>query len=89
VERQPILLRNGSIVDGTGTPARIGSVLLEDDRIAGLGTFDPPADARQFDCTGLTIAPGFIDSHTHSDLQAVEGRGEKVAQGVTTEVVGN
>ena len=41
------------------------------------------------DCTGLTLTPGFIDSHTHSDLQVIEGRTEKLRQGVTTEVVGN
>ncbi|MFN7993279.1 MAG: amidohydrolase family protein [Bryobacteraceae bacterium] len=41
------------------------------------------------DCTGLVVAPGFIDSHSHSDLQVLEPRPEKILQGVTTEVVGN
>ena len=41
------------------------------------------------DCTGFDLTPGFIDSHTHSDLQVVEGRTVKLRQGVTTEVVGN
>jgi len=41
------------------------------------------------DCGGLAVAPGFIDSHSHSDLQVLENRREKVAQGVTAEVVGN
>ena len=40
-------------------------------------------------CDGLAVAPGFIDSHSHSDLQVLENRREKVAQGVTAEVVGN
>ena len=45
--------------------------------------------AQVIDCTGLTIAPGFIDVHSHSDLQVLENRPEKALQGVTTEVVGN
>jgi dihydroorotase/N-acyl-D-amino-acid deacylase len=41
------------------------------------------------DCTGYVIAPGFIDAHSHSDLQILKNRTEKLLQGVTTEVVGN
>jgi dihydroorotase/N-acyl-D-amino-acid deacylase len=41
------------------------------------------------DCTGLAVTPGFIDAHSHSDLQVLENRPEKVRQGVTAEVVGN
>ena len=41
------------------------------------------------DCTGLSVSPGFIDAHSHSDLQVLEGRTEKLQQGVTAEVVGN
>jgi N-acyl-D-amino-acid deacylase len=83
------VLTNGSIVDGTGGEPFIASVYIKGDRIAMVGSFEPPTDAQKVDCTGLTIAPGFIDSHTHSDLQVIEGRHEKLRQGVTTEVVGN
>jgi N-acyl-D-amino-acid deacylase len=83
------VLTNGFIIDGTGAGPFTGSVHIKDRTIAQVGTFAAPASAQQIDCTGLTITPGFIDSHTHSDLQVIEGRREKLLQGVTTEVVGN
>ncbi|MGH9626861.1 MAG: N-acyl-D-amino-acid deacylase family protein [Bryobacteraceae bacterium] len=86
---QPLLLRNGHVVDGTGAPAFVGDVLVADSRIAAIGRLEPPADAQIAGCAGLTIAPGFIDAHSHSDLQVIEGKREKVVQGVTSEVVGN
>jgi len=84
-----IWLRNGMVIDGSGAPAQRGDVLIVGDRIAEVGRFDPPAEAITMDCEGLTIAPGFIDAHSHSDLQVLENREEKVRQGVTGEVVGN
>ncbi len=84
-----LVLQNGSLLDGSGAAARPGSVLIKDDRIAEVGGFEAPSGARVLDCAGLTIAPGFIDAHSHSDLQVIEGRTEKCAQGVTAEVVGN
>ena len=86
---QTILLKGGTLIDGTGAPPRPGDLLLAGQSIAEAGSFAPPADACVIDCQGLAVAPGFIDSHSHSDLQVLEGRREKVAQGVTAEVVGN
>src|SRR5947199_6356369 len=83
------LLKGGSVLDGSGSPAFIGDVLIEGDRIVETGTFAAPPDCQVIDCNGLTVAPGFIDGHSHSDLQALEDRPEKLRQGVTTEVVGN
>jgi dihydroorotase/N-acyl-D-amino-acid deacylase len=83
-----LLLRGGSVVDGSGAPAFAGDVLIEDGRIAAVGRVQAP-DAEVVECAGLTVAPGFIDGHSHSDLQVLEERPEKVRQGVTTEVVGN
>jgi dihydroorotase/N-acyl-D-amino-acid deacylase len=83
------LLRNGLLVDGTGAAPAPGDLLVIGDRIAAVGAFEPPGDALVLDCTGLVISPGFVDAHSHSDLQVVQGRREKIVQGVTTEVVGN
>ncbi|MBI3279812.1 MAG: amidohydrolase family protein [Acidobacteria bacterium] len=83
------LLHGGVIVDGSGNPPYAGDLLIEGDRIAAVGRFGPAADALRVDCTGLVVSPGFIDSHSHSDLQVLENRPEKTRQGVTTEVVGN
>jgi dihydroorotase/N-acyl-D-amino-acid deacylase len=84
-----LLLKNGTLIDGTGSPARPGDVLISGERIAEVGTIGPPAECSVIDCTGLIIAPGFIDGHSHSDIQVLENRPEKAAQGVTAEVVGN
>ena len=83
------LFQSVSIVDGSGQPAYTGDVLVEGERIASIGPrITDPVDA-VVDGAGLTLAPGFIDSHTHSDLQVIEGRTEKLRQGVTSEIVGN
>src|SRR5574340_857768 len=84
-----LILRNGTIYDGTGGPVSQGDVLISGERIAAVGRLEGPADAHVLDCTGLAVAPGFIDGHTHSDLQVLNNRPEKPRQGVTTEVVGN
>jgi dihydroorotase/N-acyl-D-amino-acid deacylase len=84
-----ILLVNGSVLDGTSRPAIGADLLIQGDRIVAVERSISHADAESIDCTGLVIAPGFIDVHSHSDLQVLEQRPEKISQGVTTEVVGN
>ena len=83
------VLTHASVIDGTGKAPFPAAVHVRGDRIVQVGNVAIPPGAEVIDCSGLTIAPGFIDSHTHSDLQVVEGRREKLQQGVTTEVVGN
>jgi N-acyl-D-amino-acid deacylase len=85
-----ILLSGGRIEDGSGNQGFAGDVLVEDDRIAAVGAFEPPPDAEVFHVPGLTVAPGFIDTHSHSDLAALTQPllSAKVRQGVTTELLG-
>ncbi|HET8547097.1 MAG TPA: amidohydrolase family protein [Bryobacteraceae bacterium] len=82
------LLANGEIYDGSGSEPFRGDVLIERERIVAVGSVRAPA-AQRIDCGGLALAPGFIDGHSHADLQVIEGRRDKLRQGVTTEVVGN
>ncbi len=84
------LLENGLVVDGTGKPQRSASVLVRDGKIAEIGPSIATLEGLQkIDCAGMVVAPGFVDVHTHSDYQIIEGRSNKVLQGVTTEIVGN
>lgn len=84
-----LLFSGGTIVDGSGSKPFSADLLVEGDRISRIMPGIEAPDANRIDCTGLTLAPGFIDSHTHSDLQVIEGRTDKLRQGVTTEVIGN
>jgi N-acyl-D-amino-acid deacylase len=86
-----ILLRGGTVFDGTGAPGRVADVAVHGERIMAIGD-DLDADAhRVIDVSGLAVAPGFIDIHTHSDLSALLDPAceSKVRQGVTTDVTGN
>ncbi len=84
-----IVFKGGMVIDGTGAPPSSGDVLISGGTIERVGVFEAPVEARVIDCRGLAVAPGFIDSHSHLDLQVLQNRREKVAQGVTAEVVGN
>jgi N-acyl-D-amino-acid deacylase len=84
------LLHNGTIIDGTGAPAFQGSVGVIDGRIAEIGRCRREDYDSVIDATGRVIAPGFIDSHSHSDLKILEQPyvEPKLRQGVTTEIFG-
>jgi N-acyl-D-aspartate/D-glutamate deacylase len=85
-----LLIRNGRIVDGTGNPWFYGDVAIRGDRLAAMGRLPPAEAKRVIDASGLVVAPGFIDMHSHSDFLLLEdGNAQsKVRQGVTTEVLG-
>lgn len=83
------LLKNGLIADGAGGELFRADLLIVNERIAAVAPAGSVEDAQAIDCAGCVVAPGFIDAHSHSDLQLLENRREKTAQGVTSEVVGN
>ncbi len=85
-----LLLRGGTVVDGTGTPGRAADVAVEGDRIVAVAPGLTGAADRVVDVSGRVVAPGFIDMHSHSDLFyfACPSAESKIRQGVTTEVVG-
>lgn len=86
-----VLLRGGTVVDGTGAPRYTADVAISGGRVAAVGKLSGRTAARVVDLDGLAIAPGFIDVHTHDDrlLLVAPGMAPKVSQGVTTVVVGN
>jgi imidazolonepropionase-like amidohydrolase len=71
----PILIRGARVIDGTGAPARMGTVVVIGTRIAGYGieTAPPPPGSRIIDATGQTLLPGLFDLHTHLTASAATG----------------
>lgn len=86
-----LILRGGSILDGTGGPVWKGDLGIRGDVIAALGEIPATAGKQSMDISGWYISPGFIDIHTHSDSSIIgyPTADSRVRQGVTTEVTGN
>ena len=85
-----VLITGGSVLNGEGTPAVRADVGIRGGRIAAIGDLGNAAATRRIDASGLTVAPGFIDIHNHSDYTIlVEPKSESmIRQGVTTMVLG-
>ena len=88
--RHDLVIRNGTIVDGTGAAAFVGDVAITDGRISGVGVIDGDAD-RELDASGMLVTPGWVDIHTHYDGQATwdDVLAPTAWHGVTTLVMGN
>ena len=86
-----IVLRGGTIIDGSGGPGYRGDVLLVGDQIRAVGEVERGIAGREIDVAGLVVAPGFIDLHTHTDRKIFDNPlgDSKVMQGVTTDVTSN
>ena len=85
-----LLITGGSVLNGEGTPAVRADVGIRGGRVAAIGDLQTSPAARRIDASGLTVAPGFIDMHNHSDYTILaEPRSESmIRQGVTTMVLG-
>ena len=88
-----LVLRGGTIHDGSAAEAVLGDVAIKGDRIVAIGKFEVAGSPRVIDCQKLIIAPGFIDLHSHSDRGITEPRTRANSnfqmQGCTTVVTGN
>jgi N-acyl-D-amino-acid deacylase len=89
-----IVLKGGTVYDGGGNPGVVADVAIKGDRIVAIGTIPAAGIPKVIDCTGLVVAPGFIDLHTHSDNGSIQANPTRqnlsyLTQGVTTVVTGN
>ncbi len=84
------LIANANLIDGTGTAARRASVRMKDNKIWEIGDLQPFKNETVTNANGLTLAPGFIDAHSHhfGGLEAHPGADALVSQGITTIVIG-
>lgn len=84
-----LLIRNASVLDGTGADAYFADIAIKDGKIVGIGRELGEAE-RVIDAVGLTVSPGWIDSHSHSDnaIFAYPDQTEKVEQGITFSITG-
>ena len=85
-----VIISGGTIVDGTGNKPYKADIGIERDRIAAIGNLGNIKARKIVDAKGLTITPGFIDGHTHSELSLMKNRQHPnaVYQGISTIVTG-
>ncbi|MGH9605182.1 MAG: N-acyl-D-amino-acid deacylase family protein [Terracidiphilus sp.] len=85
------MIRNASVLDGSGGAAESLDVAIRDGRICAIGASLRLAASRVVEAEGLTLAPGFIDTHTHDDIELIRRPAmlAKLSQGVTTVITGN
>ena len=85
-----VVIRHGTVYDGTGTPGKAADVAILDDRIEAVGDLSAERGRDEVDATGLAVAPGFINMLSHSETSLIEdGHAQgTLRQGVTLEVFG-
>ncbi|MFQ5963041.1 MAG: amidohydrolase family protein [Candidatus Scalinduaceae bacterium] len=86
-----VIIKNGTVIDGTGSVKRAVDIGIQGDRIVYVGNINTPMDSNVVDASGYIVAPGFIDIHSHSDFYwLISPKSEsKIYDGVTTEICGN
>ena len=89
--RYDLVIRGGTVIDGTRAPRYAADVAVREGRIAAVGRLAGVRADTEIDATGKIVAPGFIDAHTHDDrlLLSAPDMAPKASQGVTTVVAGN
>ncbi len=82
-----IVIKGGTIVDGSGLPGYPGDVAISDGRIVAVGDVGSTKAGKTIDAKGLVVAPGFINLHSHAEPDAVSTAVNMLTQGVTTEMI--
>ncbi|MBI2874335.1 MAG: D-aminoacylase [Firmicutes bacterium] len=90
-EYYDLIIKGGTVIDGTGRPGMISDVGIRDGKIRAVGNLAQARAGRMLDVAGLAVAPGFIDAHAHLNqtYREVPGATSALAQGITTTVNGN
>ena len=85
-----VIIRNGTIYDGSGNKSLISDIAIQGDSIAAIGNLTNATGVKEIDATGMAIAPGFINMLSWADKSLIEdGRSQSdIRQGVTLEVMG-
>jgi N-acyl-D-amino-acid deacylase len=87
VARYDVVIRHGTVIDGTGSPPYRGDVAVIDGAIARVGDLADARGAVEIDAAGLTVTPGFINIHSHATPEGLAVAANMLTQGVTTEIV--
>jgi N-acyl-D-amino-acid deacylase len=85
--RYDVIIRGGTLIDGSGAPPRRADVAIDGDAIARVGRLGGAAAALELDATALYVAPGFINIHSHAEPDGLATAVNMLTQGVTTEVL--
>ena len=85
-----VVIIGGSVIDGTGNPGYRADVGISGEKIEAIGNLSHTIAKRVVDATGLTVSPGFIDAHVHSDAALITNpqHPEGILQGITTDILG-
>ena len=92
MDQADLIIRNGTIIDGSGGPEKIADILIKDGLIKKIGKLDNSFDSKkEIDASGYIVTPGFVDIHTHYDGQATWDNflSPSSWHGVTTALMGN